>query len=197
MTTMRTSYDRCAAAHALDVVGELDLYEGSGQKPSPRTMREAFSRGTMKSHEANPEKEARDGARCRLANQTAGYRTRNRGTVQSVILVTGATSKIGRNVVSQLPSTGAAVRTLTRNPDSVGLAGNVYVVRGDLSGPDTPDACLNGVENFLLIWTFFRAVAAPAFLVAVTKYARRIVYLLLEGVGDDLEKQTDTITTKL
>ena len=28
-------------------------------------------------------------------------------------------------------------------------------------------------------------------------YTRRIVYLSSEGVGDDLEKQTDTITAKL
>ncbi len=29
------------------------------------------------------------------------------------------------------------------------------------------------------------------------KYARRIVYLSTEGVGGDLEPQTDTITAKL
>src|SRR5918998_3327640 len=56
---------------------------------------------------------------------------------QSVILVTGATGNVGRQVVSQLLDTGAAVRALTRDPDSAGLPDGVDVVRGDLSVPDT------------------------------------------------------------
>jgi nucleoside-diphosphate-sugar epimerase len=57
--------------------------------------------------------------------------------VQSLILVTGTTGHVGRHVVSQLLHTGTSVRALTRNPDSTGLAGDVDVVRGDLSIPDT------------------------------------------------------------
>ncbi len=49
----------------------FDLYEGSGRKPSPRTMRESLSRGTIKAHQASPERETRDGATRRLANETA------------------------------------------------------------------------------------------------------------------------------
>ncbi|HZF11193.1 MAG TPA: NAD(P)H-binding protein, partial [Thermoanaerobaculia bacterium] len=37
------------------------------------------------------------------------------------ILVTGATGRVGRQVVSQLLATGAAVRALSRNPDAAGL----------------------------------------------------------------------------
>lgn len=51
-------------------------------------------------------------------------------TEQSVILVTGATGNIGRQVVSQLLGTGVAVRALTRNPDSAGLPGSVEMVHG-------------------------------------------------------------------
>ena len=42
----------------------FDLYEGSGQKLYPRTMREFLPRGTMKAHQASPEKETRDAASC-------------------------------------------------------------------------------------------------------------------------------------
>jgi uncharacterized protein YbjT (DUF2867 family) len=111
-----------------------------------------------------------------------------------MILVTGVTGNVGRHVASQLLDTGGSVCGLARNPASASLPGDV--VRGDLSVPDTLDACLDGVEAVFLVW-FFMAEAAPAFLDTDTKHARRIVCLSSEGVGDDLEQQTDTITAKL
>ena len=42
-----------------------------------------------------------------------------------------------------------------------------------------------------------RHEAASAFLDALTQHARRIVYLSPEGVSDDLEQQTDTITARI
>ena len=114
--------------------------------------------------------------------------------MQSMILVIGATGHVGRHVVSQLLHTGAAVRALVRNPDSAGLASDVDVVRGDLSAPDTPDGCLDGVEAVFLVWPFVTADFAPAVLDAVRKHARRIVYLSSLSVRDDLEQQTDPIT---
>ena len=59
---------------------------------------------------------------------------------KSVVLVTGATSNVGRHVASQLLGTGAAVRALTRNPESAGLPGGVDVVCSDLSVSKTLDA---------------------------------------------------------
>ncbi len=112
-----------------------------------------------------------------------------------MILITGATSNVGRHVVSQLLGTGAAFRGFARDPHSVGLAGDV--VRGDLSVLDTLDACLDAVEAVFLIWFCFMAEAALAFLDAVTKHARRVVYLSPEDVGDDLEQQPDTITGRI
>lgn len=111
--------------------------------------------------------------------------------VKSMILVTGATGNVGRQVVSQLLRTGVAVRALTRNPDSAGLPDGVDVVRGDLSEPDTLDARLNGVEAVFLMWPFLPADLATAALDAVTKHARRIVFLSSFAVRDDLERQID------
>src|SRR5919107_4034984 len=105
----------------------------------------------------------------------------------SMILITRETGYFGRHVVSQLLSPGAVVWALSRNPKSAGLLGEV--VRGELSLRETLDACL--------IWPFFTAEVAPAFLDAVTKHARRIVFFSTEGVGDDLEQQTDTTTARI
>jgi uncharacterized protein YbjT (DUF2867 family) len=106
-------------------------------------------------------------------------------TEQSVILVTGATGNVGRQVVSQLMGTGAAVRALVRNPDRAGLPGGVEVVCGDLSDPATLDAGLDGVDAVFLVWPFRIAEAAPAILNVVTQHARRIVFLSAMGVPDD------------
>ena len=114
-----------------------------------------------------------------------------------MVLVTEATGNVGRHVISQLLDTGVRVRGLARNPASAGLAGDIDVMRADLSVPDTLDACLDAVEAVFLIWFFSMVEAAPVFLDAVTKHARRIVYVSSVDVGDDLEQQTDTIITKL
>jgi len=114
--------------------------------------------------------------------------------MQSVILVTGATGHVGRQIVSQLQDMGAVVRALARNPDAAGLPGGVKVVRGDLSDPDTLNACLVGVEAIFLMWPFSTAKVAPAVLDAVSKHAHRIVYLSSMSVRDDLERQSDPIS---
>lgn len=113
-------------------------------------------------------------------------------TEQSKILVTGATGTVGGQVVSQLASTGVAVRALVRNPGSAGLPDGVEVARGDLSDPDSLDACLDGVEAMFLVWPT-AGHFAPAAVDVIGKRARRIVYLSSMGVRDDLEKQTDPI----
>src|SRR5205823_3384990 len=88
---------------------------------------------------------------------------------------------------------GARVRALTRNPDSTGLPHEVDVVRGDLSVRDTLDGCLDGVEAVFLVWRSPTAEAAPAFLEAVAKHARRIVFLSSAAVRDGVERQTEPI----
>src|SRR5437764_734095 len=111
---------------------------------------------------------------------------------RSRILVIGG----DRHLVSQLLSTGAAVRALASDPESAGLPADVDVVRGDLSDPDTLEACLDGVEAVFLAWPYDRraarfagAEAAPAVVDAVAKYARRIVFMSSHGVRDHLKQQ--------
>jgi uncharacterized protein YbjT (DUF2867 family) len=53
-----------------------------------------------------------------------------------VILVTGATGKVGRHLVAGLVADGAKVRALTRDPDGAHLPAGVELVRGDSANPD-------------------------------------------------------------
>ena len=78
------------------------------------------------------------------------------------ILVIGGTGTVGRQVVSQLIATGARVRAMARNPDAAGLPSQVEVVRGDLTLPETLDACLDGIDTVFLVWIAPPAAVAPA-----------------------------------
>jgi uncharacterized protein YbjT (DUF2867 family) len=69
-----------------------------------------------------------------------------------MILVTGATGNVGRNVVAQLVAGGLEVRALTRDPARARtyLPEGVEVVAGDLTRPETLPAALTGVERAFL-----------------------------------------------
>ena len=97
------------------------------------------------------------------------------------ILVTGSTGTVGRQVVSQLLASDAAVRALARQPASARLPAGVEIVRGDLSAPDSLARCLAGVDAVFLLWPFFTVDAAPPVLEAMAEHARRVVYLSAPG----------------
>lgn len=91
------------------------------------------------------------------------------------VLVIGATGRVGRQVVSQLPRTlriGAAVR----NPQAANLPPHVEVFRGDLSAPDSLDTALRGAEAVFLVWTAPPATIASV-IERIAKHAKRIVFL--------------------
>ncbi len=102
-----------------------------------------------------------------------------------MILVTGATGKVGGQAVSRLLDAGVAVRALTRDPASAILPEGAEVVRGDLADPATLGDALDGVESVFLVWPTLSADhAAPATIEAIAGHARRIVYVSARGVPD-------------
>jgi uncharacterized protein YbjT (DUF2867 family) len=108
-----------------------------------------------------------------------------------MILVTGATGNVGRNVVGLLLEAGRAVRALTRDPAAAGLPDEAEVVRGDLSAPETLPAALAGAEAVFL---FPVPGSAPGFVRAVTEAGvRRVVMLSSLAVNDEVEVQTNPI----
>ena len=70
-----------------------------------------------------------------------------------MILVTGATGTVGREVVRRLPA-DRPVRILTRRPDRVGdLADRVEVAVGDYAEPRSLERALHGVRQAFLVTT--------------------------------------------
>jgi uncharacterized protein YbjT (DUF2867 family) len=70
-----------------------------------------------------------------------------------VILVTGATGKVGQEVVRQLAAAGVPLRALVRDPlraSHIRLPG-VEIVPGDLGKPETLEAALRGVDRMFLL----------------------------------------------
>ena len=96
------------------------------------------------------------------------------------ILVTGATGRVGRQVVQQLVARDAAVRVLVRDPSKADFPAGVEVVQGDLLDIDALRAAFTGVRTLFLL----NAVAADEFTqalitlnVARESGVERVVYL--------------------
>jgi len=70
-----------------------------------------------------------------------------------MILVTGATGTVGREVVKELTIRGERVRGLTRDPGKAGFLRQhgVEIAAGDLSRPETLDLALKGCDRVFLL----------------------------------------------
>ncbi|WP_046468016.1 SDR family oxidoreductase [Allosalinactinospora lopnorensis] len=110
-----------------------------------------------------------------------------------MILVIGATGKVGGQVVRQLRESGARFRALARDPASAHLPGGTEIVRGDLSDPPSLHTALEGVEDVFLVWPFLSSEGAPAVLEVIGGHARRVVYLSSTGVDETADQQADPI----
>ena len=102
-----------------------------------------------------------------------------------MILVTGATGKIGREVVAELLDRGADSRALARDPAKASLPEGVEVVRGDLSDPSSLAPALEEVDAVFLLWAVGSDETAPAVIEAIGRQASRVVYLSAMGIPDD------------
>jgi uncharacterized protein YbjT (DUF2867 family) len=68
-----------------------------------------------------------------------------------MILVTGATGNVGKELVTQLATTNHRVRALVRNPAGSALPANVEPVAGDLDRPEVLAPALEGVRGVFLL----------------------------------------------
>jgi uncharacterized protein YbjT (DUF2867 family) len=95
-----------------------------------------------------------------------------------MILVTGATGRVGGQVAAQLTAAGVPVRALIRAAAPPG----VEAVHGDLTDPSTVEAAAKGVDAVFLVFPTLRADrAAPEVVAALTRDARHVVYLSAAG----------------
>ena len=91
-------------------------------------------------------------------------------------LIIGGTGTVGRQVVSQLLALGVQIRVLAREPGAARMPPQVEVVRGDLTLPETLNACMDGIDAVFLVWVAPPDAVAPA-LERITRRASRIVFL--------------------
>jgi (4-alkanoyl-5-oxo-2,5-dihydrofuran-3-yl)methyl phosphate reductase len=68
-----------------------------------------------------------------------------------MILVTGATGTVGRELVAELARRGAKVRALSRNPAGAAFPAGVETVAADLGDPSTLGPALIGIERVFLL----------------------------------------------
>jgi uncharacterized protein YbjT (DUF2867 family) len=104
-----------------------------------------------------------------------------------VILVTGATGTVGRQVVTQLRERGLPVRAVTRDPASAGLPAGVEVVRGDLADPASLEPHLAGADPVFLVWPFTAPGLAAGLGARVAemlaRHVTRVVYLSAQAAA--------------
>jgi uncharacterized protein YbjT (DUF2867 family) len=98
-----------------------------------------------------------------------------------MILVTGATGTVGREVVDQLLAAGAEVRATTRAPDTAHLPAGVDVQRVDLREPATLAGAFDGVDRAYLFPV--PGALAPFLDHAADRGLDRIVLLSSDAVG--------------
>ncbi|MEV5838429.1 SDR family oxidoreductase [Nocardia sp. NPDC052112] len=68
-----------------------------------------------------------------------------------MILVTGATGTVGRELVGQLLARGVRMRAMTRRPELAELPDDIEMVRADLGDPDSLTAAMRGVDRVFLL----------------------------------------------
>jgi uncharacterized protein YbjT (DUF2867 family) len=102
-----------------------------------------------------------------------------------MILVTGATGKVGRHLVTGLLAEGGPVRALTRNPDAADLPAGAEVAGFDPAEPETIAAALAGTTAVFINATAVGAVLADLMSEAARAATRTAVLLSSFAVRDN------------
>ena len=113
-----------------------------------------------------------------------------------MILVTGATGNIGRELVTQLAQTGQPFSVMVRNAAKAqqmfGQIPNIKIVEGDISKTTTLPAALDGIDKvFLLTPSDYRQVDQQGNVIEAAKAAgvKHIVKLSVVGAAHDAPAQ--------
>lgn len=103
-----------------------------------------------------------------------------------MILVTGATGTVGREVVAQLLAAGETVRAFSRNPSKAHFDGSVELVAGDLMKPETLPEAVAGVDRVFSLAVGPQIGVQEGNLAQASKKAgvRHIVNISVLGAGE-------------
>jgi uncharacterized protein YbjT (DUF2867 family) len=113
-----------------------------------------------------------------------------------MIVVTGGTGRVGRQVVAQLRERGQPVRVVSRNPGRLAAGADanrpdqagVEVGRADLAEPETLEPHLRDADALFLLWPFtsaeMTADLAPRVAKIAARHVARVVYLSAQPAGE-------------
>ena len=107
-----------------------------------------------------------------------------------MILITGASGRVGRRAAELLAAGGQRLRLMTRSPERAPRLAGAETVRGDFGEPDTLREAFAGVSAALVISGSGvpgerAALHRNAFQAAARAGVGHVVYLSLEGAGND------------
>jgi len=105
-----------------------------------------------------------------------------------VIVVLGATGRVGRQVVSQLSERDLPVRAVSRSAPTATWPAGVDPAQADLADPASLEPVLRGADALFLIWPFTSAEQtqglAPKVAEVVSRQVSRVVYLSAQPAAD-------------
>ena len=90
-----------------------------------------------------------------------------------MILITGATGNVGREVVNLLVEDGRQVVAVSRNPKTPSLPAKAHVVAGDPSRPQTIATAFKGIDAVLLSPRAVAGAASDLVMLAVSSGVQR------------------------
>ncbi|OUC79333.1 NAD(P)H-binding protein [Gordonia lacunae] len=108
-----------------------------------------------------------------------------------LILVTGATGNVGREITDRLVGRGARVRGFGRSRPEP--RSDVEWAIGDLANPADVRAALTGVTAVFLIWPLLDPGPARLVINEFASTTARVVYLSSTAVDDNSSRQSDPI----
>jgi uncharacterized protein YbjT (DUF2867 family) len=103
-----------------------------------------------------------------------------------MIVVTGGTGRVGRQVVAQLRERGLTVRVLSRHPGR--SQEGIETMPADLADPASLEPGLRGADALFLLWPFtsteVTAALAPQVAKLAARHVTRIVYLSAQPAAE-------------
>ncbi|MGC5285041.1 NAD(P)H-binding protein [Micromonospora sp. DT231] len=107
------------------------------------------------------------------------------------ILVTAASTPVGRSIVEQLVSIGVPVRALTRDPQQADLLAGAEVVAGDLNDPASLAAAVEDMDG---VFVLAMGAGVPELIEAAKNAGvKRVVFQSTAEIDDDADQQPNDV----
>jgi uncharacterized protein YbjT (DUF2867 family) len=115
------------------------------------------------------------------------------GKTLNRVLITGATGKIGGQVIAKLESR-VAIRAFCRNAASANLPESIEIAQGDLTDVGDFEKALQDIDTVFLIWPLLPVDKAKPLIDAIAHRGKSLVYLSSANAGDPVDRVSNPIS---